>query len=359
MINFISRNQELNTFPVPISSISPPSSPSSDRIQYRVALDLGSGTVKMQSAWVDIVSGRIIEIIDVKKVAIPLRDAVEKDPEQCIPEPMFQLLKNSIGELIAEAKKHGEIAGCVGAATEAYRYALNGQDILDRLERELGIPLFKLTQDEEADLGYAALKAEGQIAEGAIVWENGGGSLQISTKIGNSFGHFNLQLGKIPMKNYLIGQVQGKDIHDTDTPNPISKEEAEKAIEWVKGQFKNAPAWLKERTDQDDFIGMSACFTTVMRALGKKEFTKEELRHLLEERLGKTNEELILNRIENPIFMVSDLILLYGVMDELNIEKIRCAEMKGPGSTSGLLVDTQKWPSQLPSRPPKIGHIKV
>lgn len=317
-----------------------------EQIQYRVALDLGSGSIKMQSAWVDVINNRIVEIVDVKKVGIPLRDVIEKDPNQCIPETTFEKLKGEIEELMKLAREHGEIAGCVGTATEAYRYAVNGQEVLDRLERELGISLFRLTQDEEADLGYAALKAEGQIDEGAIIWENGGGSMQISTRTERGTQSFNLHLGKTPMKNYIIGQIQGRDIHDADTPNPISKEEAGQAIDWVKNQIRSAPSWLREKIDQTEIIGLSACFSTVIRGLGKTEFTNEELFGLLEARLDKNNEQMDRKENENPVFMLSDLLLLYGVMDELGIEKIRCAELNGPGSTSGLLVDAQKWPAR-------------
>lgn len=315
-----------------------------ENLEYRVGFDLGSGSLKMQASWIDRASGRIVEIAETKTMDIPVREAIVQDPNGNIPESIVQQLHASLQSLQQKAAAHGNVAGYVGGATEPYRKANNGQEVLDGLERELGISMFLLTQNEEAVLGYDSLLAEGHLngRADAILWENGGGSTQISRKTAAGFATYNLPIGKVPMKNFLIQKIQGKDPHQTESPNPISRVEAEQAIAWVKEQFRDAPSWLSKDVE---VIGIGAMYANVQKRLEKMDFTKGELRELIDRNLGKTDEELSPNRDPTSVYMVSDLLFLYGVMDALGIEEVHCPKMKGPGSTSGLLIDSAKWNS--------------
>ena len=61
--------------------------------------------------------------------------------------------------------------------------------------------------------------------------------------------------------------------------------------------------------------------------------------------IGQSGEEFSDGHKENQPFVLSDLIFLYGMMDALEMQQVHCPNKKGPGSTSGLLVDEAKWAS--------------
>jgi len=317
-----------------------------ESLEYRVGFDLGSGNLKMQASWVDPASGRIVEIAETETTAIPVREAIDRDPNGNIPDNIVQQLHASLQTMQQRAAAHGNVDGYVGGATEAYRIAKNGQEVLDGIERELGISMFLLSQNEEAVLGYDSLLTEGHLNNrpDAILWENGGGSTQISRKTATGFESYNRPIGKVPMKNFLIQKLQGKDTHQAESPNPISQRQAAQAIAWVKEQFRDVPSWLSADVE---VIGISAMFPNVQKGSGKMEFTKGELLELIDQRIGKTDAELSPNRDPSSVYMVSDLLFLYGVMDALGIEEVHCPKMKGPGSTSGLLIDSTKWNSTV------------
>lgn len=319
-------------------------------LQYRTAIDLGSGAVKMQSAWVDNREGRIVKMCEKDWVPMRLRDALDRDPNHAFSEETIQRLIDVLAGFKQKSAQKDISNIYLGTATESFRLASNGRQVLDRIEKELGIRIYCLSQEEEAILGHQALWAEGLVNRGSsyILWENGGGSLQISSKTKEGFKFYNRSIGKVTLTNYLLEQVQGKDIRKNPYPNPISSDDFEKTLTRIKSELKDIPSWLKESlsSSETDVIGFSAMFPSAIIGLEKRAFTKTELRRLIDERIGKKGEDFSDGHSENQPFVLSDMIFLYSIMDAIGIEKIQCPEKRGPGSTSGLLVNEEKWSSQ-------------
>ncbi len=313
-----------------------------EALEYRVAFDLGSGNLKMQAAWVDPKGGRIVEMAATESVPIPVRDSIDRDPNQNIPEEIVAQLGSAIQKMQRKTGKPALVCKFVAGATDAYRVARNGSEVLDLLAKESGISIFLLSQNEEAALGYSSLKAEGVVDshKGALIWENGGGSTQFTREIDGNLQSYNKSLGKVPMKNHLIQEIQKKALSQTSTPNPITREEAKQAIAWTIAQFQEAPAWVKE---SPTVVGIGAMFPNVQKGVGKGTFTKEDLWQLIEKRLGKSDHDLSPKSDPNAAYLLSDLLFLIGAMEALQIEEVICPEMQGPGNTSGLLIDASKW----------------
>lgn len=318
-----------------------------ENIQYRIAFDLGSGTLKIQAAWVDPLNGRIAEMAYQSKINIPVGEALARDPEGKIPEEIVQQLIDALREFKEKTPKEIDIAGCIGTATEAFRRAANGIEVVQRIEEAAGVKIFILSPEEEAILGQRALEAEGLLPnEPFIVWENGGGSMQISSKTKDGIEFYGIPIGKVSMKNHIIGQ-QGNDFRETNSPNPVSPELAEEAKNWVKKSLENFPDWLKAKLREKNLevVGFSGMFSTATRVLKRKEFTIDDVQTLLNRFVGKTDRELIDFGYsgEDALFAVSDLLFLHSVMTELEIQKVRFTKTEGPGSTSGLLIDPKLW----------------
>jgi exopolyphosphatase / guanosine-5'-triphosphate,3'-diphosphate pyrophosphatase len=313
-----------------------------ESLQYRVAFDLGSGNLKMQAAWVDPKEGRIVALAAAESQSIPVRDAIDHDPNHNIPEEIVVQLASAIQEMQRKAENQAPVSRYVAGATDAYRVAGNGSEVLGLLAKQSGLSVYLLSQNEEAALGYGSLKAEGIVDrhERALIWENGGGSTQFTREIEGSLQSYHKSLGKVPMKNHLIQEIQKKALSQTSSPNPISREEAKQAIAWAAAEFHDAPSWVKERPT---VLGIGAMFPNVQKGVGKGTFTKADLWQLIEKRLGKSDQELSPKPDPNAAYMLSDLLFLYGAMEALQIEEVLCPEMQGPGNTSGLLIDGSKW----------------
>jgi exopolyphosphatase/pppGpp-phosphohydrolase len=110
-----------------------------------VAFDLGSGKVKMQAALVDEASLRIVKVLDTSEIFVPLRESIDQDSNGSISEDMTQLLLlTSIKKLQNRASLHGTVSKSVGVATEAFRVAKNGEEVLKKIQEATGIRLFCL-----------------------------------------------------------------------------------------------------------------------------------------------------------------------------------------------------------------------
>ncbi len=315
------------------------------RLSHRVAFDIGSGSVKMQSAWIDESTWQIMEKTEGFYSWIPIRDYIDLHPQGEISRDVME----DIIQLILEAKRKAFLpkvsSAYIGAATEAFRIAKNGKEALSYIKEKTGVILRCLSQEEEATLGRNALQVEGHIPPGKsfLSWENGGGSMQI-TGSGKKAGEvlfFNKKLGKIPFKNYVLQRIQRKTCSIFISPNPISQEEALEAIAWLDRELGSIPSWLIEEliAMQGEVIGFGAMFPILRQQLGHDVFTKKEIWQLVQSQLGRSDIEL--SSGEDPTFQVLDPLFLYAVMDVVGIESVSYKKISG--STASLLVSSEKW----------------
>lgn len=306
----------------------------------RIAFDIGSGNTKMQSAWIDPKNHTIIKLIETKKVAIPLGETLKASKNKEIPEELIQMIIQTIQDFKQENAIENVALQCLGTATEGMRSAQNGQSTLNKIANETGVPLFFLSQNEEAAQGHLTLYAEGitnkMSNSSYIVWENGNGSCQISTKDKQGKLHtFNHQMGKIFAKDCLE-KAQNKNVL-------IKKKQINEIILQIQGQLAPTPPWLSNKLKQEDItiIGLGAMFSSPKKGLNKKIFSKKEIADLIDLSVEQQNHNKEL-KVNKPTFL-SDLLFLYAIMDFLGIEQLYIPKVKGQGSTSGLLIDPSKW----------------
>jgi exopolyphosphatase/pppGpp-phosphohydrolase len=301
---------------------------------FRVAIDIGAGNTKLSLAVVDPKTNKILELLNTKTVAIPIGESVMNDKNREIPEHIIEAIIEAINQFKSGISKDN--FKCLGTATEGMRSAKNGLQVLEKIAKKTDVSLFFLTQDQEALQGHQTLKAEGALEKikdsSYILWENGNGSCQISTK--DEKGQlltFNHPIGKIAAKTYLKHVQSSPD-------NPITKKQAEEVILQIKNRLDTPPSWLLTKLSSNDVkvFGCQAMFSSVTKELDKRKFTKEEVLHLIDSHIESQKIH------EKPTFL-SDLLFIYAIMDTLNIQKIHVPKLQGPGSTSGLLTDPQKW----------------
>jgi exopolyphosphatase / guanosine-5'-triphosphate,3'-diphosphate pyrophosphatase len=135
-------------------------------------VDVGSNTVRLHVAH----DGRAIFG---KRSLLGLGDAVERFG--VIPEPKLDEVGATVAEYVADARDRGaEIVEVL--VTSPGRQAVNGHELITRLEDAAAAPVRLLSAADEAKLGFAGALADTRIPPGrrVAVVDVGGGSTQIA-----------------------------------------------------------------------------------------------------------------------------------------------------------------------------------
>lgn len=316
-------------------------------IVTRAAFDFGSGKVKLQVATVDTDKHTIVQSIHSEAIVVQLAEDIIKNPlgfsdeiqEQAI--AAAQYLKQKAIELGA--------VEFIGLATEAYRKAPNGQALVDRYMSELSIPVRIISQIEEGKMGFLALIAETNFDPSKVVsWDIGGGSTQVTyVDDDNNIQVYMAPFGRVTTKNAIIQFVKGKDPSIVSSPNPISNKEWKNAVHYLKSELPKVPKGLICKLKKEDVkcIGIGN-HPEQLRSL--KAYFVDDVTKVLKERLNKSDEELA--KIHSaPVSAVSELVLVYSVMNKLNITSVNYNRTSS-GSTTAILISEEYWNELLPSK---------
>lgn len=272
------------------------------------AFDIGSGSTKMMVADKNPCSKQIKTIYTEESRAIgfaqDLQNATNESGElrfsdSIIKEGIEGMRElNGLADTFNPQKKKG-------AATQAFRRAQNGEQLLQRWRDEHGMDARIVTQKEEAILGYQVVQTYYPIKNGKLlVWDMGGGSQQLTwyDLESEEFKFFNTDIASVTFKNRALKWL-GRD-SDKNSPNPISADEA-------KILFENAVNWIKrEILTQDsgqDLLHFIRNQKAEIRALGgvhgaslrrqldltpDMPIKKEELKQAIQRQAGKTDQEV-------------------------------------------------------------------
>jgi exopolyphosphatase/guanosine-5'-triphosphate,3'-diphosphate pyrophosphatase len=146
----------------------------------RAAWDIGSGMTKVRVADVDTQSGYLVQTLLEEEIEVLYgADWKASKEENCLSETITKAGLDAVQLLQAKANQLGAQQSS-GVATEVFRKAKNGPQLLDKM-RELGLTVQLISQDDEAELGFQTAISSGTFDPTAVVaWDSGGGSFQIS-----------------------------------------------------------------------------------------------------------------------------------------------------------------------------------
>ncbi|NJL25171.1 MAG: hypothetical protein HC902_08330 [Calothrix sp. SM1_5_4] len=156
----------------------------------------------------------------------------------------FQLSKSAAPEY-----KELEVSA---VGTHAVRTAKNQSDLARKFE-ELGIPMLALTQEQEAQIGFEAVKTRASGCEGKnlMVWDVGGGSMQITLSSPQGAEVFGLPFGSEAFKAELVKQLKlsGRPAANCAvsslTPNPIGRKNLAKVKGFARQKARALPSRLR------------------------------------------------------------------------------------------------------------------
>lgn len=291
-------------------------------MKNRAALDVGSGTTKLKVAQVNICTHKILKVLAESHRKVSYAASLESN-NQNIPDHLVDKGIVAINELKKIASKYG-VVKMKGVATSAFRLAKNGQAVIDRINTKVsGLSLKRITQREEAEIGYAGVEIQlEKQKKNFVLWDIGGGSMQILAK---KDGQVLTYFGNIASNTFRTHFLSASEIKQGKvSPNPISKKEFKESLVWLKKELapKIKEAKLETVLSEWPVYGIGGVHNyAVSKVINKKTWTASELRSFIQTRLGKGDKELGGSDQYKPS-RVSNLILVLGFMEAFGIEKV-------------------------------------
>jgi exopolyphosphatase / guanosine-5'-triphosphate,3'-diphosphate pyrophosphatase len=305
-------------------------------VERRAALDVGSATTKLKVADVDRCKQTVIAVLLAAEEAVFYRDDITGN------DPSFGdgTMARGVEVLRGFQARAGSLAPAMwaGVATAAFRKAKNGPELVARIEKELGIRVAVISQEQEARLGFlGAVQAAGVDPAQAVVWDIGGGSMQITSL--QPDGHLLIYRGELAsgqMRDHLMFDLQGRD-KDARTPNPVSAADADAARAFAEGYAsRDVPDDVKKRLAAAAVVGIGA-LKYYPDATDLRRSTRAGLEQSIRGLVGKTDADI---GGDYAATQVSDRLLIVGFMRALGIEVLKLADVD---LTDGLLVESEYW----------------
>ena len=196
------------------------------------SFDIGSGSSKAYAAEVDICKKKIRSVLFDKTTPIAFEEDLKKSKNNQLSHKIIEQAEKDLAPFLAEMKKLN-LKMISGLATSTFRKANNGAEVIERLSKKLQISLFVIDQNQEAEIGYLSALSGVTSEADVIVWDIGGGSMQMITKVGNKTELYLGELASISFKNKVIQDLQKKDPQVISSPNPMGNQ-AKEAVALAK-----------------------------------------------------------------------------------------------------------------------------
>jgi len=309
----------------------------------RAAVDVGSGGLKVTVAKIDPLSQKIHKIVYSKEHSVPLKRDMQVGGKSKFSKEIRATALATLANLQAELAPH-KPEEWKGIATAASRQAKNGQKMYDQIEKELGLRISIISQQEEGRLGFTTAAAVSGVPQDQLIsFDSGSGSFQLTTKIGDELEVIEGQLGHIPSLEVLMN-IRGKTLDFSTPPEPVTLEEAKILVEEMRSKLPELSDAFREKLKHPKTVVVGIgnenfIFAMGSTAVGKNTYTKEELWTAIEQHAGKSAAEM--HKFSKPHESVLGMVLLYTIMDGLEIDQLTYSYANG--SCEGLLVDTNYW----------------
>lgn len=292
--------------------------------EIRAGLDIGSGSTKVLVVKVDYCLNKIIETLHSQSLSVQYNEAFEKDNNGLLNNEIQQ---EGIRQLEILVKKAKELKAkkIKGVATSVFRMAKNGKDVIDTFSKKLKIPIRILSQEEEGHLGYlSALSQIDDKKRSILVWDIGGGSMQMFTyDVDKKPVYFLGQLASVTFKNMIVEIIQGKNINNASSPNPISQYK-DQSIALARTYARlHVPAYIKKSASQIEVIGIGGVHNLSIKnqmQLKDMSYSLEQLSSFAKSQVEKSDNDLIGDYKATD---VSNLLLVQGFMEALGINEVK------------------------------------
>lgn len=320
------------------------------------ALDVGSINHKMCVAEIDITTRSIKRVLLAEQKQVMIKHALLQTADQRLPSDILEASRDVLAGFRSRALALGATR-FAGVATAAFRHASNGEHFLAEINDALGLRVRVISQRLEGELGYlsASLGLPAAQQETTMVaWDSGGGSYQVSARVGGELRVWCGPLGDSDVAKMLL-QLQGRSLvgvaHGArSSSNPVRLDDARRLVEALDARLPPCPPWLRELCAAGArVIGYGE--RTSLCALPSElhghahELSAAMVWEAAEMCVGRTDEELLAEHgdlQEEEDLALPKLMLCYTMMTRrLGIDTV--AYVKTCGNCQGVLQCAELW----------------
>lgn len=315
----------------------------------RAALDIGSGATKLRVAEVDLETSRIVSILESKSFTTPYQEKLSKSTEGIFDNEVMDIGMNTLKESVAIAKKHGA-EKVIAVATAAFRKAKNADDFIEKIFNETGVKVNVIDQGLEGELAFKAVQSQfGVQPADLVVWDIGGGSLQLTTV--DHQGELVIYRGEeasTPFKNFVIEEIQDKQAHLINTPNPLNVKEIMQANAHAQRLAQKVDLIIKDKicAPKTIIVGVGNIFGYQLTSMfnNQKHFTRDRLVGQVANLAGKSDHDVGGGDFANVY--VTNAALILGFMEGLEIDKMQITDIN---PADGAFFYTPFWDKPINS----------
>jgi len=307
----------------------------------RAAFDVGSGTTRMKVAKVNICKNKILQVFLKKELPVKYKEFLARNSTKTLGPKMQKAGLAAFRKLKDLAFKF-KPKDYVGVATSALRQATNGKEYAKRVLKNLGIKIHIIDQKKEAEIGYYGALAQGMAGhrlDDIVVWDIGGGSMQISSMSpSRTLTIYEGHLASVSFKNWLIKNVKSGDPRIVHSPNPLLEGQMMKGVAFIKNTSEREVPYLLRRKAKRKgslVIGIGAVHNySVLKTFkkGTKEYNALELNKAISKMSGLTDAQI---GGEYAATDYSNIGLVLGFMQGLGIDKV---QVRNVDMTDGVLI---------------------
>jgi len=303
----------------------------------RGALDIGSGSTKFTYAKVDICKNTILKVIAKAQFPLKFKEHITFNNGR-LRDSIFVKASQNIKAYFKSIKIDSRDVRAV--ATEAFRQADNGEAFLDRLSQAIGVKINLITQEDEALLGFKGAEAvTNKKKEDIIVWDIGGGSMQMTSFHLGSYDFYKGKLASVSLKNEVL-KWEGK---ERGSPNPLGQYIGQRAVYYSSNYAKDhVPESIKNGINEGkEVIGIGGVhYHSLRKQLNlypNTPYSLYQLKKALDERVSFHDQQFQGDYKETE---ATNLALVLGHMKALGIRTVLPVKVN---LTTGLLFTERFW----------------
>lgn len=325
-------------------------------VVIRAAIDIGSGATKLRVGEVNLKTLKIDRILYDESFPVHYQEKLEHSPNNTLDNEVMQMGLDAL-------KKSSEIATqfhaqkVVAVATAAFRTAANAPEFIQRIKQETGIDVYVVDQKLEGELAFEAAKSQVDTPlMNLVVWDIGGGSLQLTTlDTKGNLAVFKSSMASVPFKNLVIQDIQKRDPRQFKTPNPMTIEEIQQADVKAREIAQKVDTFFRDKVSNPNnlVIGVGNIFSYRIMPLvdNKKIFTVQELRSKVRQLAGLTDEQIGQDCFSNV--GNTNAILILGYMEELKIPRMEILDIN---NADGAMLYPAFW--ETPAAAPVLQEAR-
>lgn len=289
--------------------------------EVAAAFDIGSGSTKVQVAQRNSCDLTITKTL--MQTSKPVGYAQDLSSRDSFSKEIVTRGERVIKDLMQKALDHRP-QKIFGVATQAFRQAKNGKEVLKTWNKKYGWPFQVIDQQKEAMLAYELVTLKLELSDEAalMVWDIGGGSQQVVTKNEDgSLKIFKSKLAAVTFKNMVIDLLKRKP--GTQTPNPMRKQEIAKALKLARQKIRSelSPDIIKNIKRSQKVIGLGGVHgASIKNQLGLESgepVAINALNQAISKRLGLSDQQLGGDYASTDL---TNLILVKALMQEYDLK---------------------------------------